>query len=92
MADEEKRKTVSVRSDLDRPISLHLHTTVADDGGGRPFQGRDLTTATTLNPGNNPGIDKEFFEKWQEQNKGSSLAPLFTATDEDKPESAERKE
>ena len=89
---EEKRKTVNIRSDLDRPISLHLHETIKDDGAGRAFLGRDLTTATALNPGHNAGIDKEFFEKWQDQNKGSDLLPLFIVQDEDKPESAKREE
>ena len=82
VATEEKRKTVNIRSTLDRPISLHLHETVKDDGAGRAFLGRDLTSVVTLKPGNNPGIDKEFFDKWTEQNKGSAMAPLFEATDE----------
>jgi hypothetical protein len=97
----EKRKTVNIRNDLGRPIMLHLHQTVKDDGGGRPFQGRVLTPAedpdllpqqVQLQAGGNAGIDKEFFEKWKEQNQGFSLLRYFTAQDEDQPQSAQREE
>ena len=97
MSEQKKRKTVNVRNDLGRPIMLHLHQTVADDGGGRPFEGRVLSDPNGLMPdavqlrvGHNPGIDKEFFAKWAEQNPG--LAPLFISQDEPEPESAQREE
>ena len=80
---EEKRKTINVRSDLDRPLMLHLHQTIADDGAGRAFFGRAINEPVTLQPGHNPGIDKEFFEKWKEQNKGLGMLSLFESKDED---------
>jgi hypothetical protein len=101
MDNSEKRKTVNVNNALGRPIMLHLHQTISDDGGGRPFQGRMLTPGedpdllpvqVQLQSGHNAGIDKEFFDKWKEQNSGFSLLRYFTAEDESEPESAERKE
>lgn len=90
---EEKRKTVHIRNATGRALMLHLHETIPDDGGGRPFQGRSLPDAVSLRAGANPGIDKEFFAKWSEQNKGSGLKDLLTAEDEDdNPESAKREE
>lgn len=93
MAEDKKRSTVNVHNKSGRSLMLHLHQTIADDGGGRAFQGRVLDGVVTLDAGHNPRIDKEFFEKWKEQNKGSALLALFTFEDEDnEPESAERKE
>jgi hypothetical protein len=101
MSEQKKRQTVNVHNTLGRPIMLHLHMTVADDGGGRPFQGRMLTPAedpdimpqqVQLQAGGNAGIDKEFFEKWKAQNPGGTLLKYFTAQDEDQPESAQREE
>jgi hypothetical protein len=95
----EKRKTVHVRNVTGRPLMLHLHETIPDDGGGRSFQGRLLSStdpgipdAVSLRGGANPGIDKEFFDKWREQNKGTTLKDLLFAEDEDEPESAKREE
>ena len=79
---EEKRATVNVHSQVDRPIRLHLHQTVDDDGGGRAFLGRELGQDITVNPGHNPGIDKEFFAKWREQNKNFGLLSLLSCEDE----------
>lgn len=79
----EKPKTVSVTSQLDRPIVIHQHELIKDDGANRSFQGRRLDGAITINPGVNPGIDKAAFTNWQEQNSGSALHALFTVTDED---------
>lgn len=101
MSEHHKRKTVNIQNTLGRPIMLHLHQTVKDDGGGRSFQGRVLTPAedpdrmpeqVQLQAGGNAGIDKQFFEKWKEQNQGFSLLRYFTAQDEDQPESAQREE
>lgn len=89
---EEKRKTVHVRNVTGRLLMLHLHETIPDDGGGRSFQGRSLPNAVQLKSGANPGIDKEFFDKWREQNKGTTLKDLLFVEDEDNPESAEREE
>lgn len=99
MADEKKRATVNVRNSSGRSLMLHLHKTVPDDGGGRSFQGRVLSgspngmpAVVQLKGGANSGIDKEFFETWREQNKGSGLLDLLTAEDEGEPESAKREE
>lgn len=92
MSEEKKRKTVNIRNTLGRPIMLHLHQTIPDDGAGRAFQGRVLTPSEDpdlmpqqiqLRAGGNAGIDKEFFEKWKEQNPGGTLLKYFTAQDED---------
>lgn len=82
MPEEQKRATVHIRNTAGRALMLHLHETIPDDGGGRPFQGRSLPDAVSLKAGANPGIDKEFFDKWREQNKGSGLKDLLTAEDE----------
>ncbi len=88
MADDEKRATVSVHSQINRPIMLHLHEVVADDGAGRAFLGRLRQTPgmmpdkIELRPGNNPGVDKEFFVKWLEQNPKFNLLPLISHEDE----------
>jgi len=79
---EEKRATVLIRSQVDRSIRLHLHQTVSDDGGGRAFQGRVLDNELIIRPGPNPGIDKEYFEAWKEQNKGLELIALLLSEDE----------
>lgn len=92
MTEEKKRKTVHVRNVTGRSLMLHLHETIPDDGGGRPFLGRSLPDAVSLRGGANPGIDKEFFDKWREQNKGTTLKDLLFAEDEDNPESAKREE
>lgn len=78
--------TVSIVSRLDRSISLHCHDVIKDDGAGRSFQGRRLDTPIIISPGVNPGVDKGFFTRWQQENKGSLLHALFTVTDEDDPE------
>lgn len=89
----QRRKTVHVRNETGRAIALHLHETIADDGGGRPFQGRLLHELVTLKSGANAGIDKEFFNKWLEQNKGMGPVLLSLITHEDEqPESAKREE
>jgi len=75
-------KTVNVHNAIGRSISLHLHQTIADDGGGRPFKGRLTGEPVVLKAGHNAGITKEFWEKWREQNKGFDLLPLLTAEDE----------
>jgi len=75
-------KTVSVTSQLDRPIVIHQHELIKDDGANRSFQGRRLDGAITINPGVNPGIDKTAFTNWQQQNSGSALHALFTVADE----------
>lgn len=80
--EEKKRSTVCVTSALDRPIQLHAHQVVPDDGGGRSFQGRVLGSGVILQSGTNPGVDKEFFDRWCEQNKGSDLLPLLKVEDE----------
>jgi hypothetical protein len=80
---EQKKPTVNVKNATGRSVTLHLHQTIADDGGGRPFQGRLLEGgAVTLKAGHNAGIDKEFWAAWREQNKGFALLPLITAEDE----------
>ena len=80
---DQKKTTVNIKNGTGRPLMLHLHQTIADDGGGRPFQGRLLDGgAMTVKSGTNAGIDKELWTKWQEQNKGSSLLEFLTAEDE----------
>lgn len=91
-ATEEKRKTVNVHSP--RALKLHIHKTVDDDGGGRPFQGRALDSAVTLSAGHTAGIDKEFFDAWLKQNTAFAEQLGITAEDEGNPEteSAKREE
>jgi hypothetical protein len=84
----QKAKAVNILNGLGRPIALHLHETIADDGAGRPFQGRLVKTPVQLNAGHNAGVDNEFWSKWCEQNKGSDLLQFLTAEDET-PESAQ---
>ncbi len=75
-------KTVNVNNATGRKLLLHLHETVPDDGGGRPFQGRALDDRVELRAGHNAGVDKEFFDKWREQNK-DLFKDTLTAEDED---------
>lgn len=81
-------KTVNVMNATGRALALHLHEIIPDDGGGRPFQGRLTNNAVQLQAGHNAGVDKEFWTKWCEQNKGSGLLESLTAEDET-PESAQ---
>ena len=98
---EQKRKTVNVLNGAGRPLMLHLHQTIPDDGGGRPFQGRvlsspsaDMPDAVSLRAGHNAGIDKEFFDAWLKQNTAFAEQINITAEDEAEPEteSAKREE
>src|SRR5580692_8450769 len=79
---EEKRPTVNVFNPVGRPLALHLHETIKDDGAGRPFLGRIIGNPVTLMAGHNAGIDKEFWTKWCEQNRGMLLKMELTAEDE----------
>lgn len=86
---DEKRKMISVTSRLDRPITLHAHMKVEDDGAGRAFLGRERDNKFELQPGANM-VDKEWFDDWRKQNPGFGMMDFITV--EDEPESAERKE
>jgi hypothetical protein len=79
-----RRPTVHVTNGAARPLLLHLHQVVDDDGAGRAFLGR-LPDAVELRAGGNAGIDKQFMEHWLAQNKHFAAQMNITAVDEDDP-------
>jgi hypothetical protein len=88
---DEQRKTIAVTNTLGRPIALHPHMIVKDDGAGRASFGRLLHEGVILQPGINT-VDEEFFQEWKKQNPGFGLLSHITTEADDKPESAKREE
>ena len=81
-AKEEKRKTISVTCGAPTGISLRLYRKPISDG--EPMMPDPEHNPVQLSPGNNPGIDAEFFAAWLGQNK--LMAEQFGIA-EDKPKS-----
>lgn len=94
MADE-KRPTVIVNCSVPNGVQLRRHTPAVHPFAPQMPDGEGVK----LKAGQNPGIDKEWFDGWLEENKNLSLVTdgLITAIDEDpdnagQPRSAQRKE
>jgi hypothetical protein len=86
---DERRKTVNVACGVTGGVQMRLHQ--IHEG----FMGSKMSVPigdlVELKAGGNPGIDKQFFEAWLEENKNLSIvtAGLVTATDEEQAETEE---
>lgn len=94
--EEKKRRTVTVVLAGTRPIAIRQHDAAVHPFSPRLPNGSDV--GMTLQPGANHGVDKEWFDKWLDDNKNLSLVAnqAITAVDDpeedDKPAEEESKE
>lgn len=94
---EQKRPTVIVNCSVPNGVQLRLHGPAVHEHAPQLPAGEGVM----LRAGQNPGIDKEWFEAWLDENRNLSLVTegLITAVDENEdpanagqPRSAQRKE
>lgn len=92
---DEKRATVIVNCSVPNGVQLRRHVPAVHPFAPQMPDGEGVK----LKAGQNPGIDKEWFDGWLDENKNLSLVTdgLITAIDEDpdnpgQPSSAQRKE
>jgi hypothetical protein len=85
---DNRRKTVNVECSVPNGIVMQLHNLPQVKSAGMEFMVGDRVT---LKGGGNPGVDKEFFDFWMEENKNLSVveAGLITSTDEEEPATKE---
>lgn len=81
------KKTVRIHNHLPIAVALHVDVMHDDEHGSYAINVTGVMTArrgpyVELKPGENDGIDAEWWQAWSEQNKGSIMATNFTVEEQ----------
>lgn len=85
----DRRKTVNVTCSVQNGVQMRLHQVHEGLMGSK--MSVPIGDLVVLKSGGNPGVDKEFFDAWLEENKTLSIvtAGMVTATEEEAPAAEE---